>query len=484
MKILLINPQRMLKNPKNQYTSIPIGLISLASFLQINGYETEVLDTIGEDLKNYEPFNGVYRVGLSNHKVIKCIEASKPDVVGISCAFTPRFPNVVQISRLVKQFNPNIPVIVGGMHATVCADKVLQEPSIDFVVMGEAEFPVMNLLEKLKTNTLKGEELKGISFRTPEGIFINKERVLLDNLDVLPIPAYDLIPMEKYFRSGVRRDALTEEVRQTSVITSRGCPFQCTFCSSQSMWGNVCRQRSPMHILAEIEMLLNSYGVKEIAFEDDNLSLNKDRIHQLCREIIHRNLKFKWTTPNGIHIANLDKSLLRLMKSSGCRRLNFGIESGDEHILNDVMNKKISLDKVREVVKIAQDEGIVTLGYFVIGMPGETKESLQRTIEFAKSLALHEIGVFVATPFPQTQLERECRDKGYLKKDFTDIIAEDDIENQIFFETPMLPTETLLYYKSIFLKEFYKKKIFEKPFYYIKRALKNPKLLWKIKKMI
>jgi magnesium-protoporphyrin IX monomethyl ester (oxidative) cyclase len=480
MKILLINPQRMLKNPKNQYTSIPIGLISLASFLQINGYETEVLDTIGEDLKNYEPHNEVYRCGMSNHKVCSVVENYKPDVVGISCSFTPRFPNVVQIARLVKQFNPNIPVVVGGMHATVCAEDVLKEPSIDFVIMGEAEVPFLNLLEKLKTPPIKGEDLHAVSFRVPEGIWVSKERTLIDNLDSLPIPAYDLIPMEKYFRSGVKRDSLTEEKRQSSVVTSRGCPFQCSFCSSQSMWGNVCRQRSPMHILSEIEMLLNSYGVKEIAFEDDNLTLNKDRISQLCREIIHRNLKFKWTTPNGIHIANLDLPLIRLMKSSGCKRLNFGIESGDEHILNDVMNKKISLSKIKEVVKMCSDEGIVTLGYFVLGMPGETEQSLIRTIEFAKSLSLHEIGLFVATPFPQTTLEKMCKEGGYLKKDYREIKAEDDIENQIFFETPMLPTEKLIFYKNVFLKEFYKKKVFERPFYYTKRAFKNPRIVRKL----
>jgi len=477
MKILLINPQRMLKNPKNQYTSIPIGIISLASFLQINGYETRVLDTVGEDLKHFEPYNGVYRCGLPNHKVCQELENFKPDIVGIAASFTPRFPNVVQIARLVKDFNKTIPVIVGGMHATVCPDEVLKELSIDFVIMGEAEIPLITLIEKLRNHNIKGEELHAISFRTPEGIWVSKERTLIDNLDAMPTPAFDLIPMEKYFRSGIKRDSLTEERRQVSVITSRGCPFQCTFCSSQSMWGNLCRQRSPMHILTEIEMLINSYGVKEIAFEDDNLTLNKDRIHELCREIIHRNLKFKWTTPNGIHIANLDLPLIRLMKSSGCRRLNFGIESGDPHILNDVMNKKISLDKVKEVVKMCSDEGITTLGYFVIGMPGETEESLKRTIDFATSLPLNEIGVFMATPFPKTELEKMCIDNNYLKKNYLEIKAEDDIENQIFFETPMLSTEKLLHYKNLFFKEFYQKKIFEKPFYYANRAFKNPRIV-------
>lgn len=473
MKILLINPQRMLKNPKNQYTSIPIGLISLASFLQFNGYHTEILDTIGEDLKHFEKIGEVYRVGLNSNKVCQYIKDYNPDVVGISCSFTPRFPNVKEISTIVKALNPNTPVIVGGMHATVCAEEALKEPTIDYVVMGEAEYPFVNLLLNLGKE-ITPENTKAISYKTKDGLYISKDRALLDNLDTLPMPAYDLIPLEKYFK--VKRDSLTEEKRHVSMITSRGCPFQCTFCSSASLWGNVCRQRSSMHILIEIEMLLNNYGVKEIAFEDDNLTLNKDRIHELCREIIHRNLKFKWTTPNGVHIANLDIDLIRLMKSSGCRRLNFGIESGDEEILK-IMNKNISLEKVKEVIKMCQDEGITTLGYFVLGIPGETPTSLERTMAFAKKLPLNEIGLFIATPFPHTQLEKECREKGYLKREYTEIKAEDDIENQIFFETPMLPTEKLIYYKDLFFKEFYKTKVFEKPFYYLKRVCKNPGLI-------
>ena len=223
-------------------------------------------------------------------------------------------------------------------------------------------------------------------------------------------------------------------------------------------------------------MLIMNYGIKEFSFEDDNLTLNKDRIVQLCREIIHRNIHIKWNTPNGVHISTLDLPLIRLMKSSGCRRLNFGIESGDENILK-IMNKQISLDKVREVLKMCRDEGIVTLGYFVLGMPGETPESICKTIDFAKSLPLDEIGLFIATPFPATQLEKECKEKGYLKKEYTEISAEDDIENQIFFETPELPVEKLISYKNLFLKEFYKKKVFERPFYYLKRISKDLKLI-------
>lgn len=236
-----------------------------------------------------------------------------------------------------------------------------------------------------------------------------------------------------------------------------------------------------MHIMLELKMLKEVYGVKEIAFEDDNLSLNPQRLVQLCKEMVHQNLQLKWSTPNGVHINTLDETTLEWMKRSGCKRLNFGIESGDEGILK-IMNKQLDLKKTKEIVKIAHDKGIVTLGYFVLGVPGESGITLRNTIDYAKSLDLDEIGLFIATPFPQTQLEKDCREKGYLISDYRDIVAEDDIENQVFIETALISKESLLHLKDVFFQEFYKHKIKVNPWYYCKRVLRHPTLvrkLWK-----
>lgn len=478
MKVLLINPQRNLKNPHTQFASPPVGLAGLASYLQLNGYETELVDMVGEDLRNYELLdNGIYRCGMGNNKLIKIVENFKPDVVGISCSFTPRLNNVLEIARRIKQYNRNIITIVGGMHATTSPETLLSKQTIDYVIMGEGEIPLFILLEKLRVKE-SPTDIKGISFRQNGKIMISRDRALLDVLETLPMPAYELLPMEKYFRY-TKRDNLMVDRRHTSVITSRGCPFNCSFCSSAIFWGQLWRARHFMHVLTELELLVENYKVREIAFEDDNMSLDKPRMMAMCGEMIHRNLNLRWSTPNGIHIATLDLELIRIMKKSGCVRLNFGIESGDEAILANAMNKKIDLAKTKEVIRMCHEEGIITLGYFILGMPGETPQSLEKTIAYAKSLALDEIGLFIATPFPKTVLEASARTNGYLKKEYTGILAEDDIESRVFIETPMLSTEKLLYYKQLFIKEFYKKKIRQNPLYYCKRVLRSPKLLWK-----
>lgn len=472
-RVLLINPPRNLRNPKNSFSAIPTGIANLAGFLQINGFMTDIFDMIGEDpLRAEKKPNNVYRVGASNQALIDKLNKYKPTVVGISCSFTPRFSNVIEVADTVNAWNKDVKVVVGGMHATVAAEEVLKTPSIDFVIMGEAEIPLANLLMKLHCKQTDFDTIQALSTKTK----ITNERVLIDDLNAMPLPAYELLPMENYFKY-MKRDSLSTEKRQVSVITSRGCPMACTFCSSFQLWHNKWRPRSSAHILAELELLIRLYDIKEVSFEDDNISLDPARLDDLCREMIHRNLRLKWNTPNGIAISQLNPDLLVTMKKSGCTRLNFGIESGDEKILNEVMKKNLNLDKVRLVVQQAHDIGLVTLGYFVLGMPGETDDSVKRTIEFAKSLKLDEIGVFIATPFPKTGLEKMCIDGGFLKKSYLEIEAEDDIENHIFYETPDMPAEKLNKHREMFFKEFYKQKIFEQPFYYVSRLIRNPKLL-------
>jgi len=483
-KVLLINPQRNLRNPSKQFLSIPTSLASLASFLQVNGYLVEILDTIIEDYNNWQlQPNGIYKCGLSDEEVKKRVEEFSPDFVGISNQFTPRSSNVNRIAQVIKSVSKEITVIVGGMHATTCAEPVLDEPAIDFIVMGEAEIPFLSLLMKLRKNETDYETIPGISFTRNGEKIISKDRVILDDINILPMPAYELIDFEKYFKFCAGRDGMTTERRYASIITSRGCPFQCSFCSSVNLWGNRWRARAPQLVVYEIEWLLKQYDIREISIEDDNFSVAPDRLELILRELIHRNLQFKWNTPNGVSVVNLTPDLLRLMKQSGCTRLNFGVESGDPYILHDIINKKIPFDKIKHVIRSAHKEGIITTGYFVLGMPGETIESLERTLKFAKSLDLDEIGLNIAVPYPQTVLEQSVKKNGYLKKDASLMIAEDDIGKVVFFETPMLSEGELLGFKNHFFKDFYKDKILKNPLYYGARALKDPSMigrfLWK-----
>ena len=457
MKVLLINPQRMLKNPKIQFITPPIGLAYLASYLRQKGFEVGLIDaSIGDETEGL-------KFGMSTKELKRHICYFRPDVVGISCMFTPRLKNVFEIARMVKDVNSKIKVVVGGMHSTNFPHDMLQEPAIDFVILGEGELPFYNLL-----NNLEGRSIVSRQF--------------VEDLDELPFPARDLLQMKSYYEKG--RDSLTKEHYHTSIITSRGCPYGCTFCSATTLWGKTWRKRSAKNVLDEIELLVKDYGIKELSFEDDNFSLDAERLENICKGIIQRKIRIIWNTPNGIAVQSLTKDLIRLMKQSGCNRLNLGIESGDENILHNVIKKNLSLEKIRQVTKWCKQEHITTLGYFVLGMPGETAQSIRNTIDFTKSICLDEIAVFIATPFPGTELYKTCKEKRYLKHDYTEIMAEDDIENEVFFETPYLSQEEVIKYKTMFYMEFYNAKALQNPLYYCKRVLRNPAVLSKYLKEI
>lgn len=475
MRVLLINPQRNLQNPAKQFLSPPLGLGYIAAYLRRNGFSVGLIDTLIEGFDHIEPVGkGIFQCGLSNVELESRIRAFAPDVIGISCMFTPRFHNVAAIARFAKKIDPRIRVVVGGMHVSVCPEETLREGAIDFAVLGEGEVPFYELLKKIEAGEDNFSAIGGIAWRQGGDVSVSCQRSLVGDLDSLPYPARDLLSLEEYFRRDIRRDALTTEQKHTSLISSRGCPYSCTFCSAITHWGRDWRKRSAHNVLAEIDQLVNQYKIRELSFEDDNLSLDSARLEEICSGIIERRLKIKWNTPNGIAVHNLSRPLIRLMKQSGCRRLNFGIESGDEEILNKVMRKNVSLDKVRQVVDWAAREGIVTLGYFVLGMPGETPQSIERTIEFAKSIRLDEIAVFIATPFPGTQLYRTCKERGYLKRDYGNILCEDGIESEIFFETPDLSAAELLRKRAAFYAEFYRARGLRNPLYYLQRAIRNP----------
>ncbi len=476
-KILLINPPRNLRNPQKQFISPHVGLAYIASFLRQHNYGVEIIDAVIEDFENIEEVEkGLYKCGLSWVDLKKRIKEYNPDIVGISCVFTPRFGNVVKISQIAKEVNKEIKVVVGGMHVSCCPENVLSRESIDFVVIGEGELTFLMLIKALESNKGDLSTLDGIAFRNSKGeVIINPRRDLIEDLDSLPFPAWDLLPIEKYFSIG--RDALTKEKKHISFITSRGCPYECTFCSSAGFWMRRWRKRSANNVLDELEYLVKEYDIKEVCFEDDNLSLDPKRLEDICLGIIERNLDIRWNTPNGISVKMLSPQLIKLMKKSGCKRLNFGIESGDEHILHNVIKKDFRLDKFKEIITSCRKEGIVTSGYFVIGMPGETKESIERSLDFAKSLDLNEVAVFIATPFPGTELYDICKEKKYLKYEYDQITAEDEIESKIFFETPLISGNELRKAQSRFYSEFYKAQALRRPVYYLKRMLKDPGLI-------
>jgi magnesium-protoporphyrin IX monomethyl ester (oxidative) cyclase len=425
--------------------TFPLGIGYLAAVLKNAGYkDISVLDTLAESKGYFEKYKDTkfYNFGLSQQNIEERIRAYSPDIVGITCSFTKRFGNVLDIAKSVKTINPGIKVIVGGAHPSAMPEEVIKCEEIDYVLIGEAEESFLQLVDNLVKKKGSITDIDGLSYKDSSGrAHINNKTKFIGDIDSIPFPYREIFPMDLYLKS-----------KRNSIITSRGCPFNCAFCSIHCVWGSNWRGRSAKNVVDEIELLVKNYNVEFISFEDDNLTFNRGRAQEIFRGIRERGLKIYWNTPNGVSIVNLDKMLLQEMKESGCFALNLAIESGDEFILRKVMKKPTSLDMVRNVVGWCKELGILTLGYFVVGMPGETKESMQHSLVFAKELMLDVINVFIATPYPGSPLYEECLKKGYLKnKDLINYTAFDAV-----IETPQLSAQDVQKFSRYFVEEYNK----------------------------
>ncbi len=394
-----------------------MGIASLASWIE-KMVDVEVLDCALEGYHNIEQVDkGLIRFGLKDSEILKRIEEQKPDLVGFSCLFSSQFPIIRKLVEKIKKLDPDIITVAGGTHPSFLPKSALFSTQLDFVVMGEGELVLAQLIQALRS----GEELKqiaGLAFRENDGLWIHPQRQYIKDLNQLPTPARHLFKVEEYFKINVPMQSLSRSPRNLPVATSRGCPYQCQFCSSTIHWGRRWRARSAENVLAELEELKERYKVEEIKFEDDNLTANKRRAKEIFKGMIERRLNLKWNTPNGIAVWTLDEEMLELMKESGCYEITVAVESGDEEVLKKIVKKPVDLKRTQEMVKVIKKLGIETSGYFIIGFPGETRQQIMNTINYARSLELDRCYIFIFTPLPGTPLAQLAFEKGLLKSDY------------------------------------------------------------------
>lgn len=421
MKVLLINPpQTFYPGSDLPSGNLPLGLMYIASVLEKGGYQAEILDAFMID-SSLRKIGDSSEMGMAYERIAEEIQRRNPDIVGISNPFTCQAEHAAKVAEIVKGIDPDVPTVVGGPHVSAVPEEFLSEAKkVDIAVMGEGEYAMIDIA-KMYEGEKRAEDIPGIAYRRNDGPARTSPRPFLKNLDELPYPAYHLVDMERYLNP-TNIEYRSFKDRSISMITSRGCPFNCVFCSVHLHMGKAFRAHSVDYVSSHIEYVVDKYRVKTIFFEDDNMTFDINRFDAICDRIIDRKIKVKWETPNGIRADYLTLELLKKMKYSGCQSVFFGVESGDQRVLDDIISKSLDLNAVVNVAKMCKDIGLNTAAFYIIGFPGEKKEDMLRTVEFALRLKKqYDVGMLlhVATPSCGTRLYYECKKKGYIQENLT-----------------------------------------------------------------
>jgi anaerobic magnesium-protoporphyrin IX monomethyl ester cyclase len=402
MKVLLINPpsKSLIRTfapdciTEEMGFYPPMGLMYVASYaLEAFGsrFQIEILDAQVER--------------IDNRALEKHLEKKKPDIVGITC-MTFLMVDALKVARIVKKIKPETLVIMGGVHPTIYPEEVTLQPEIDGVVIGEGEIAFSELLDALsKGKSLSG--IKGVGYKENGRVIINPQEKFIQDLDSLPIPARELLPYKKYYNLlGSGKEIMT------GLLTSRGCPHDCIFCTSH--YGRICRMRSPENVVKEIENCV-AMGITDFNVIDDTYTISRKRVISIADLILQKGLKI--TMDVNARVDQVDQEMLDRLAQAGCNRVRFGVESGNPEVLKN-LKKGITLDQVREAFKMAKKAGMITFAYFMLGSPGESDKEVKQSIGLAKEINPDFVQFLITTPFPASELYKMGLDKGILKHDY------------------------------------------------------------------
>lgn len=414
----------------------PLSISYIASFLIKNGYSVKIIDN---DIENLTPIDLETRIRQFN-----------PISVGITVS-TSSTNTAIEIAKIVKKINGEIKVIAGGIQPTILPHILLKNNEIDICVMGEGEITSLELLRAIKYNR-DISEINGIAYKKNGEIKITEPRKLIDNLDELPIPAYELLPMNRYTLPASRR--LTS-YPIASVITSRGCPYLCKFCSHNTVFKNKVRFRSPENVLEEMKYLRKKFDVREFVFWDDSILLDKNRAIKIFN-MIKKELPDIYFTCSS-RVDHINEEVAKLMYDAGCRMILFGAESGSQKIL-DSIKKQTKLAQIEKAVEICKKNKIMSFCSFILGTPEETKETIEETRKFVLELD-PDFAIFtIFTPLPGSYYFEEFLKKGLLKLENVDwnsyinLLSSSPPANQIEFN---LTKQELINYQKKLFNNFY-----------------------------
>ncbi|MFQ5464362.1 MAG: B12-binding domain-containing radical SAM protein [Thermodesulfobacteriota bacterium] len=378
MKVVLTRP-----NYHSHLITPQLGIGYISSYLKKNGVDCFIVDGLNHGLTNYEILD-------------RCKDA---DVVGINC-LSDYYPAVADLSRLLRSRGKT--VVIGGAHPSVLPHETLKGTEADYVVVGEGEETMSELVAAIARGG-PTDAIPGVCSRETKEF---ERRDYIKDLDSLPFPDWEEMDPRTYKKAP--HGGFVKKFPVAPVTSTRGCPYVCTFCASPEIWGRRIRYRSPANVVDEIEYLVREYRVKEIHFEDDNLTLKRSHVEGICELILERDIKVSWATPNGIRVDTITPKLLKLMKRSGCYFIAFGIESGNDEILRNI-NKETDLATITYAVREAKKAGMLTQGFFIFGLPGETERTIARTVEYAKSIPLDKAQFLLLDVLPGSGIWKDLR---------------------------------------------------------------------------
>ncbi len=407
-----------------EYSAPPLGVAYIAAILKNNDYTVSIFD--------------MHINSLCIEDIIKEYRKSNPPIVAIT-ATTPTFPNAIRILKLLKAWDETIVTVIGGPHATSLPEECIMSDAVDYVVIGEGEVTILELTNAILKNKKNLQQVNGIVYKDAKGKIVSTEpQPRIKDLDILPFPARELLDIESYYQKG-------------SIVSSRGCPYNCNYCACSVIAGHTYRVHSTDYVLDEIEYLIKEYDFKYFDFHDDTFNLFPSRVLEFCNKIEERSMMIKWGCFCRVNNFNLE--IAQAMKGAGCEVIQFGVEAGNQAVL-DSIKKKIKLKEVENAIKAASQAGIKQIACgFIIGHANDTEETTNQTIDFGVKLAklgATRLTISVLTPYPGTDVYIN-RNKNGIK-----LISED--WEQYIFSRVVIETENLSKER---LREIYTKGVYE-----------------------
>ena len=409
-RTLLVMPPITLSEGTVKRVIPPLGLCYIGGYLESVGIPFDILDCVAEGLETERLIGErIWMYGLTDDVIREHFVKFRPEIIGISIIYSSDLHSMYRLARLAKEVNPDVVVIVGGIHSSIYPREVLEQshPSIDYVIRGEGEIRLAEFIENFKEGylDLSGDGTCGWY----EGnMFINPQIKTIENLDAMPLPAYHRLPMENYFAFNVPFSPFPRGERVMQIYTSRGCPIGCTFCASTN-FNKAFRMRSPEAVFKEIMYYKEKYQIDEFQFADDNFTFNRKRAMDMFDRL--KECGLPWCTPNGTMVNTLTEDMMQKMIDSGLYQVTLSLDSGSAKTLKEQHRKPVNLQRVPDLTAYLKKREVLIHATLVVGMPGETLADIEEGYAFVDGLPLDSIAVFIAQALPGSELfERAVQD--------------------------------------------------------------------------